>query len=702
MKSVNRAAILLRLLLGVLWSAMALAPAAAGVMTRDMLEKKFPAPLMIGQKDDAIPVWPVFKQNATATELVGYLFESIDFAAVPGFSGVPLNLLVALDANGGFLDVQVISHHEPVFLDGLGEAPLHKFVSQYRGLSLKQNIAIDTARRDSAQNDGGNIHIDGVSKATASVRIINQSILSAALKVARKKLGFTGMRDPDQIARIRQDVVDPLDAKALAAAGLIKPLALRNADVEKAFAATAGAGLDEDALSRPDELFIEMRVAYVSVPSIGRNLLDDASWKRLSERLEDGDHALLVQWRGRYAPVSDNFVSGAVPDRLILSQSGLPIEMRDMDLDLSLREKDAGRWSMKVFRVIGQAGLDPAQPLDFSLHVTRLKGMIYPERIGQDFALAYRLPPRFYTAPENDNKSWTPVWKQRWPQIALLVAALAILFIALSRQAVLVANASRLALFRNLYLVFTLLFIGWYAQGQLSIVNITSVLQAVKEGRGLGFLLYDPVSLVLWCAVLVSLLIWGRGTFCGWLCPFGAPQEFAARLGGWLKLPQLRLRAAADIRLKSLKYVVLAVVVGSTLAAPSATDRLVELEPFKTAITLLFVRSWPFVLYAAGMLAASAVCYKFFCRYLCPLGAGLALLGRVRTLSWLSRRSQCGKPCQTCRHRCAYQAIRPDGTIRYDECFQCMDCVAIYHDEDKCAPLLLEKKRRAVIPIRQG
>ncbi|HJV49869.1 MAG TPA: 4Fe-4S binding protein [Noviherbaspirillum sp.] len=697
----KRAPTMLRLLLALLLGALACIPAAAGVMTHALLEQKFPSPLMIGQKDDVIPVWPVFRQNATATELVGYLFESIDFAAVPGFAGVPLNLLIALDASGAFLDVQVISQHEPVFLDGLGEAPLQRFVSQYRGLSLKQNIAIDTARRDGAKQDGGTVHIDGVAKATASVRIINQSVLSAALKVARRKLGFSGLRDPDQIARIRQDVDERLDAKTLAADGLFKPLVLRNADVEKAFAGTPGAGLDEQAAARPEELFVDMRVAYVSVPSIGRSLLDDASWARLSERLEPGDHALLVRWRGRYGPVSDAFVPGSVPDRLILAQGGLPIEMRDMDLELSLRDKDSARGaSMKVFRVISQAGLDPAQPLDFALRVTRLKGMIYPERIGQDFALAYRLPSRFYIAPEADNKSWLPVWKQRWPEVALVVGALAVLFAALARQSALVANGRRLALFRNAYLAFTLLFIGWHAQGQLSIVNLTGVLQAAREGRGLGFLLYDPVSVVLWCGVLVSLVVWGRGTFCGWLCPFGALQEFSARLGRVLRLPQLRLRTSLDARLKRLKYVVLAAIAGSVLIAPAATDRLVEFEPFKTAITLTFMRSWPFVLYAAGLLLAGAVCYKFFCRYLCPLGAGLALLGRVRQLSWLARRAQCGKPCQTCRHRCAYQAIGVDGAIRYEECFQCMDCVAIYHDEGKCAPLLLEKKRRAVIPIQ--
>ena len=58
-------------------------------------------------------------------------FES---APVPGFSGTPINLLVLLDAKGGFTDVKVLSHHEPVFLEGLGDGVLVQFVDQYRGL----------------------------------------------------------------------------------------------------------------------------------------------------------------------------------------------------------------------------------------------------------------------------------------------------------------------------------------------------------------------------------------------------------------------------------------------------------------------------------------------------------------------------------------------------------------------------------------
>ncbi len=688
-----------RLFLAVILLASVL-QACAGTLTRDALIARFPAPLMVGEKDAALPVWPIFKKDMTSTVLVAYVFESIDFAPVPGFSGVPMNLLVGLDPNGVFTDVQVLSHHEPVFLDGLGEAPMHKFVSQYQGLSLKQNIKITTEKNGGASREGSNVYIDGVSKATASVRIINQSALSAALKVARKKLGFAEGRDPDLIARIKPDLYEAMTPQSLRQRGLITPVLMRNSEMEKAFADSAGAGLDALALARPEEAFVDMDVSYVSVPTIGRNLLGEAGWAKLKDRLDPGDHAIMIVSRGRYGVAGPDFIRSAVPDRLALKQGTLPIEIRDLDLDVGLPgEPGLSPDALKIFRIISQSGLDPAQPLEFYLHVTRSKGIIFPEKISRDVRFTLKLPAQFYVAAEADNKSWHSIWQQRWWEVALLLAALALLTCALVLQKKITANAAAFSWFRRGFLVFTAGFIGWYAQGQLSIVNLTSVLQALMAGRSLEFVMYDPMSITLWGFVLVSLFVWGRGTFCGWLCPFGALQEFTGKLGQAMKLPQLRIRAALDARLKLLKYAVLAAIILSAFFSAELTDKLIEIEPFKTAITLNFIRSWPYVAFAAGLLLASMFVYKFFCRYLCPLGAGLAVLGRIRLLDWLPRRKECGTPCQTCRYSCEYKAIRPSGAIQYEECFQCLDCVVIHENESLCAPLIMEKKRPRVIPI---
>ncbi len=683
-------------------------PARAGVLTKEALARRFPAPYLVGERERDVPVWPIFKQSgppAFTTDLVGYAFESADLAPVPGFSGTPVDRLVVMNVNGEFLDVAVLAHHEPVFLGGVGEEPLVRFLGQYQGLSLKQNITVGSGTARASHVGGTNVYLDGIAKATASLRIINQSVLSAALKVARAKLGFSGGRDPDLVAHVRTDLFEPRTWDELVSSGLVRHLAVRNRDVEKAFAGSEGAGLDPLALERPDEPFCDLWVAMATVPTAGKNLLTDAAWTLMNARTVPGDHVLLAMSKGRCRLVSETFQRNTVPDLLSLKQEGLPVEMRDLDLDAPLRP--AGQPDLDqamAFRVIFQAGLDPGLPVQLVARVTRSKGIVYPERFTRDLVLDYQVPSRFIVPAAEDQKTWVATWKDRWPEIAVLLAALAALTVLLARQSRLVARARPLRWFRPAFLAFTLLFVGWYAQGQLSIVNVVALLQAGLAWRSWAFFLYDPMTAILSAYTVATVAVWGRGTFCGWLCPFGALQEFAATLGRLARLPRRRLAAATDARLKWVKYAVLAAILAAAVVSARWSDPLVEVEPFKTAITMHFRRSWPAVAWAAGTVLAGAVLYKAFCRYLCPLGAFLALLGRLRRWDWLERRVECGHPCQTCRSRCEYQAVDARGGIVYAECFQCMECVAIYHDDAQCAPRLLERKgkRWATTPPPAG
>ncbi len=678
-------------------------PAQAGVMTRETMTLAFPAPLVVGEKERDVPVWPIFAQDLTSTTIVAYAFESIDFAAIPGFSGTPFNLLVALDKDGKFMDVKVLSQHEPVFLDGLGPQPLFKFVEQYKNLSLKQSIKIGLNQSSASKANSANVYIDGVAKATASVRILNQSLLAASLKVARAKMGYSTGTDPDLIARIRPDVYEALDWKGLLKAGLVTQKIFRNSEVEAAFKGTVGEGLDDEARRAPDAPFVELYFAHLNVPSAGRNLLPPKTWDYIQKRLDPGDHALLVMAKGRYGIVSDDFQRGTVPDRLSLNQSKLPLEMRDLDLDTQLNVPDElkdAQW--RVFRVISPAGLDPSLPLEFELLVSRSKGQFMPEVVNKSFAFSATLPDNYFEAASSDSKTWRLSWTSRWWELLILVASLGLLAWALAKPKWLTASPQRLNRFRTGYMLFTLFFIGWYAQGQLSIVNFTAVIQSVLAQRSLAFFLYDPMTVLLWVFVAVSFFVWGRGTFCGWLCPFGALQELISKVTAALHIRQLRVPTALDKQLKRIKYAVLAVILLSACISVSWTDRLVEVEPFKTSITLNFVREWPFVLWAVATVLLSSFFYKGYCRYLCPLGAGMGLLGRLRRFDWIARRSECGQPCQRCRSDCAYQAIEKSGKIDYDECFQCMDCVVIYESEALCVPLLNNARRAAgqtVIPI---
>jgi NosR/NirI family transcriptional regulator, nitrous oxide reductase regulator len=187
---------------------------------------------------------------------------------------------------------------------------------------------------------------------------------------------------------------------------------------------------------------------------------------------------------------------------------------------------------------------------------------------------------------------------------------------------------------------------------------------------------------------------------------FGAVQQ----LHGDRSLPQQfprRRKFARRVRRDArqmgyLRYIVVAVLVAAAVFAPTLGESLNAIEPFKTSITLGFNASWPFVAYALALLLVGAFYFKFFCRFICPLGAAVSLGGKLRFFDWIMRRAECGKPCQLCKIECRYDAIKPTGEIRYDACFQCLDCVAIYHDAGRCVPAVLYEKRKKTLVVRSG
>ena len=432
--------------------------------------------------------------------------------------------------------------------------------------------------------------------------------------------------------------------------------------------------------------------------NIGRNLLGEANWRKLMGQL-DGAPAMLALSSGRWTFMPDNFVPGSTPDLIGLNQADAPVAWRDFvwrdHLDLPTPAGlDLNKSDVAIMRIAPQAAFDPASPSVFSLRVTREKGQIFPERVSKDFTLGYALPKELFDLPPSDDgMGLVSIWRSKIAHISILCAGLLVLAVALARQKALTRSARNFRIFRLAFLAFTLVFIGWIAQAQLSIVWLFGLIKALKGEGSFVFFLWDPPTFLVTLFGLAALFIWGRGTFCGWLCPFGALQEFSGEIARVLRLRQIGLPQRYERLSRWPKFVVLSAILVTAVFFTSQAEKVAEVEPFKTSITLLFVRSAPFVLYAVALLIIGMFHYKFFCRYLCPLGAAFSALSFVRRWSWIPRRKECGSPCQMCRVKCRYGAIEKSGEIVYSECFQCMDCVVIHDDPKRCVPLVLEAKR---------
>ena len=236
------------------------------------------------------------------------------------------------------------------------------------------------------------------------------------------------------------------------------------------------------------------------------------------------------------------------------------------------------------------------------------------------------------------------MWRTNTVSIAITGVALGVLTGSSSSRTSSCAGRRSIRWVRRGFLLFTLVWLGWYANAQLSVVNVLTFTNSLITGFSWDYFLTAPLIFILWSAVAAALLFWGRGPFCGWLCPFGALQELPTTSRNGSRCRRSRVPWDLHERLWPIKYIIFLVLFGMSLYSLAFAEQLAEVEPFKTAIVLKFVRDWPFVLYAVALLAAGLFIERFFCRYLCPLGAALAIPGRMRMFEWLRRWPECGSP----------------------------------------------------------
>ncbi|MGB3244537.1 MAG: 4Fe-4S binding protein [Sulfitobacter sp.] len=662
-------------------------------LTRDILEPYIAPPMSLGERINDEGVWQLLNSGGAEA---GFVFETEPMAPLPGFSGAPINLLVVLDLDGRFLDVKLISHNEPIFVSGLGEAPFHKFFEQYRGHTITESLVVGTPY--GGGSDGSAlVYLDGVTKATASVRIAHESVLAATLKVARDKMSGVSTGPP---AYPDLNHSEDLNWADLVSEGLVTHHRVSNAEIDAEFAATLWEDDDPVAWAHPDQTYLDLWVVDIGPPAIARAVLSPGSLKELQGFMEisTSDEPILVIETARHGLITDEFIRNTAPDLLSAEQGGFPISLRDADIYIELNEDvpEALRdGAALILRTDRRLGFDPTSNWILRIKALREHGVFQPDIGSATFDITHRTDARFFKRQEiaKPTPAWVDALRNRATDLIILsvflICLVALLGLCLNR----LAGHRYYTPIRLSILAFVIVFVGWWGQGQLSIVTPLGVLRTITEGGSFAFLLYDPFSLAIWGVSILGFVLWGRGLFCGWLCPFGAMQEFAHHIAVRLHIPQVDLSDAWDDRLKWIKYVVLFGLVAILFTAPARLDKAIEVEPFKTAVTTYFVREWYYVAYAAGLLLLSMVLFKGFCRYVCPLGAVMAIGGLIRTRKWIDRRAECGSPCQLCRVKCPYGSIKRTGEIQYSECFQCLDCVTIHDDPTQCVPLIVAARR---------
>jgi len=641
---------------------------------------------------------------------VGYVFMTTDFVNAIGYSGKPIHIAIGLDMKGVITNAKLIEHSEPVILAGVPEKKVKEFVTSFNGSSI---LEFFNKSSDSKE-------IDLISGASLTSLVIQDSIMFASMEFSE----IVGLIESDKSINFHQTktyTTDPsiyqkTNWQTLLNNGSVKRRLITLEEINKIFIKNNETALEKNskttvldfAMGRGttgNEDFIDLYIAPVSVPHIGKNLLGEEEYNNMLNTIEPDQKAVLIFANGFYSFKGSSYVRGGAFDRIQLIQGRQSIRFRDKHhkrINKIIAEGAPPFSEIGLFKISKEHNFNLIKP--FRLELLIGQASQFDKKKFVTLNLEYILPDYLTKineeslVVEKNNLPELNIWKQMWElrlnDAIILICALTILTFIFFFQNQLVKRPIFFNWLQNTFMVFSVFWLGFYAHGQLSIINVFTFFGALMTEFSLEFFLTEPIIFVLWCAVAASMIFWGRGAYCGWLCPFGVLHELLNKIAVKFRVPQIIVPWELHKRLWALKYVIFLSLLGLSIFSMKNAILFSEVEPFKTVINMQFARTWPYVLYALILLIIGLFIERFFCRYLCPLGAALAIPGRMSLFDWLERRKECGSPCQKCARKCSMQAIHPDGRINKNECLFCMQCQVIMHDEFQCPPLIVKRKKR--------
>lgn len=642
----------------------------------ETIRKVFPAAVTARPKSGTPPVTVIEGRGET----IGYVFSTAEVIGSTGYGGETIDVLAGVTVDGTITGALLRQHNEPILVIGISDDDLNAFVAGLTGLDALGSAV----ERRQGRGPGA----DAIAGATVSSAVIHDAVIRAARRVLQSRA------DTRDGARLTAAPYRSQSWASLLDDGEIARQLVRFSELPAELGYVSGA----------EDTFIDLYTTLLDPAPIGGSLLGERNHGELFSTLGVSDHAVLIAANGYYSFKGRRYRKDDLFDRIQIVQGAQTIRLHRDDyrnLERVKAEEAPEFREIGIFVLRESTGFDPTLPWRLELFV---RGASQEEATRTHVvALNYKVPSRYVSAaPTKATDSvesaepplWRDMWRTRTWDIAGVVTLLGILTVVLVFQDRLVRYRRFRDIGRLAFLGIVLVWLGWIAGGQLSVLQVVTFAHALLQEFHWEHFLIDPVIFLLWGFVAVTLLFWGRGVYCGWLCPFGAMQELLNAGARRLGIRQLQVPFAVHERLWAIKYILFLGIFAASLHTVREAMLLAEVEPFKTAISLTFAREWPFVLYVSGLLFVGLFVERFFCRYLCPLGAALAIPARLRMFNWLRRRHQCGRECQICSERCTVQAIHPTGEINPNECIYCLECQTYYMDDHVCPPLVATRKKR--------
>ncbi len=664
-------------------------------------------------------------------ELVGYVFETYDTVQGLGYSRRPFHLMVGLRTDGVLTGVRLLAHVEPIAILGRTDEDFHQYLTQYRDIDTARGISMQLglsdsvlegeaiAMRETAGDTSDLVPVDAISRITTSSLLFMDSIMRGARKVMRDRGSVLSADDLGRVLDL--ELMTKQRWEALLEDGSIAGRTVTVGELETALGGDAHTVLPMSVrYAGAEEPVAEIYAAFVTPSGIGINILDRRWYDQyVAAGRSVGD---VVLWVGVRGPIGfrDTRATAAVPEvyeHLRIRQDDRTIPLTpELFKVLPFHHISGGPTldDQGLFYFAAGTGPDPTRPWTLELVIDGELARRAPEDAvpsSSTFSMTYTIPGRYVRAEPlplpaaaladadvEGGLDWQGIWRDQPVTVALGIATALAVVLVLSFQRIIVRRRNLYRVIRIGLLVWIVGWLGFIAGGQLTVLHLMNVVQVPFYGGGLTGFLAEPLITIVGAAALLTLPIWGRSLFCGWLCPYGAMQELLGRLARTFRVRRPQLPPGWNRRLSRIKYGVLAVLLVLTFVDFEWAAWAAGIEPFKTAVTLRFDAPTAAVLWAGGLLILALFVERAFCRFLCPLGAGLAILGRVRLFSFLRRRPECGSPCQACGPVCPTGAIGRSGKINMSECFYCLDCQVLHDDQTRCPPLVAQLKARAAAP----